>query len=32
VQQLATLLAQANGNDVDTPQLRIGIVSLALGS
>ena len=29
--QLATLLAQANGNDVDTPQLLIGIVSIALG-
>ena len=29
--QLATLLAQANRNDVDTPQLLIGIVSLALG-
>ncbi len=27
---LATVLAQANGN-VDTPQLLIGIVSLALG-
>jgi hypothetical protein len=31
VSQLATLLAQANGNDVDTPQLLIGIVSIALG-
>ena len=31
VQQLATLLAQANRDDVDTPALVIGIVSLALG-
>jgi hypothetical protein len=29
--QLATFLAQANGNDVDTPQLLIAIVSIALG-
>ncbi len=29
--QLATLLAQANGNEVDTPQLLIGIVSIVLG-
>ena len=31
MQELATILAQANRNDVDTPQRLIGIVSLALG-